>query len=986
MLFTIGIAGMYGQCNSYDYQLSKTGFSCDLSTGEFCFVANGNWTEPESECSQYVVDIKYPTGSITITNIGDYEFLSEDDDYTTIRGTVNLTGDATDFVCFEGLVNVPMTELRLFIVNPETGDVMNPEGDSFYLDDEETIGTDGVDTYLSDIIPFESNTIVVHGNLVVDIDYSFNDYATLQMSSGSGIRIQDGNVLKIIDTKIYACSNDTWNGIDVESGGKIEFIKSEISDASTAINLHNLSECYVFGGNFHDNTVGIALLEQSFNNDVGLHFEGSPWGGYTQFKEGDVGIWIRDDNSSLNINGFMGFSNLTTGIKTINTSSNLNNISFDNCTNGIVSQLSSPEWTFSSSIKNCEFTSNDNSIIVAGAFLSHIEDNNINGGSIAIKRVSQILDEVTYIKNNVISGVSRGVIGDLKQSVGYIQGNSISSYFTAVELNGVEGENKWYTQHNDLLETTASLFPGLTCVYYNNMQGATVYKNSDISSAFAGISIDGGFFNQIGYNDMDISGYNGIPVVFDSYGVRLNSSDISSVYCNSTSGNGAGINVLGDNSGGELRENEVSNTAKGIEYGNQIQTFGHTGIQAYKGNHFGVTTPGDPRAYNYNSSEIAIDDKFIVGSLAGSQGTDLFPYYFANISNWFAWNNDGVDSHGCSNSTGGVNVTTISVDKYKKVIDGDTALVKKVKKHYGTGGVLHDVKITTIRHILDYWDLGGTMFQDVMQDQEYQQEIGIATLQYQLNDVLTIPIYTEDEINQWSENMGEVATAINNYETFTYDPLTNDITIHTNDAEYKELLQQYITLQNEYATEISNKRTQVDQTVATLLNTCNSLKKTGDTYYDDYIDMLSMTMAYQLSGFGGFVQNEQNSIREVSERCSYIYGNPVFLARSLRLSFDSDFQLYSDDCGDEDKEIKLRSSKGDDGFVLYPNPTDNSITVNFKGNDERALEITNSVGKIMQFIKIQGSKTIDVSDYPDGVYFIIDRTGEKKTHRFIVIK
>ena len=63
ILFSIGVSGMYGQCNSYDYELSKTGFGCDLDEGQFCFIVNGNWTDSESECSQYVVDIQYPTGN-----------------------------------------------------------------------------------------------------------------------------------------------------------------------------------------------------------------------------------------------------------------------------------------------------------------------------------------------------------------------------------------------------------------------------------------------------------------------------------------------------------------------------------------------------------------------------------------------------------------------------------------------------------------------------------------------------------------------------------------------------------------------------------------------------------------------------------------------------------------------------------------------------------------------------------------------------------
>ena len=136
--------------------------------------------------------------------------------------------------------------------------------------------------------------------------------------------------------------------------------------------------------------------------------------------------------------------------------------------------------------------------------------------------------------------------------------------------------------------------------------------------------------------------------------------------------------------------------------------------------------------------------------------------------------------------------------------------------------------------------------------------------------------------------------------------------------------------------------------------------------------MLSMVMQMQLSGFEGFTDNQKSNIISVSQQCSYFYSEPVFLARSLRSTFDDAINDYSDDCMDI-VPIQTRSDKREDIVNIYPNPASETITIEIQDNSYGEFEIVSSIGQVMDVIKIKGRMILNISEYPAGVYFLKDK-------------
>jgi hypothetical protein len=74
------------------------------------------------------------------------------------------------------------------------------------------------------------------------------------------------------------------------------------------------------------------------------------------------------------------------------------------------------------------------------------------------------------------------------------------------------------------------------------------------------------------------------------------------------------------------------------------------------------------------------------------------------------------------------------------------------------------------------------------------------------------------------------------------------------------------------------------------------------------------------------------------------------------------------------------------GVQVFPNPADKFMTVNFAlAIDEAELKLTNILGQIIYTEKTNGSKTIDVSQFPKGVYTLtICLGGSKNAYKVIV--
>lgn len=71
-------------------------------------------------------------------------------------------------------------------------------------------------------------------------------------------------------------------------------------------------------------------------------------------------------------------------------------------------------------------------------------------------------------------------------------------------------------------------------------------------------------------------------------------------------------------------------------------------------------------------------------------------------------------------------------------------------------------------------------------------------------------------------------------------------------------------------------------------------------------------------------------------------------------------------------------------FVIYPNPTNGELFVSHSQYDELDITITDITGKVLKATTLQNNESVDVSAYPQGMYFIQIASGnEKNTYKFI---
>ena len=72
------------------------------------------------------------------------------------------------------------------------------------------------------------------------------------------------------------------------------------------------------------------------------------------------------------------------------------------------------------------------------------------------------------------------------------------------------------------------------------------------------------------------------------------------------------------------------------------------------------------------------------------------------------------------------------------------------------------------------------------------------------------------------------------------------------------------------------------------------------------------------------------------------------------------------------------------GYVIYPNPTNSMLYVSHESEGQSKVTIIDIMGKILQKTTIDNQKGVDVSAYPQGVYFIQIESGlDKNTYKFI---
>jgi hypothetical protein len=103
--------------------------------------------------------------------------------------------------------------------------------------------------------------VVIDGNLVIDIDYTFGPESQIALQPLSSITVASGRTLRIMrDSELYAC-DEQWSSINVEENATLRLEEVQINDAATGVTLRRLSTLDSRYTQFRDCLVGIRTFQ-----------------------------------------------------------------------------------------------------------------------------------------------------------------------------------------------------------------------------------------------------------------------------------------------------------------------------------------------------------------------------------------------------------------------------------------------------------------------------------------------------------------------------------------------------------------------------------------------------------------------------------------------------------------------------------------------------------------------------------------------------
>lgn len=148
---------------------------------------------------------------------------------------------------------------------------------------------------------------------------------------------------------------------------------------------------------------------------------------------------------------------------------------------------------------------------------------------------------------------------------------------------------------------------------------------------------------------------------------------------------------------------------------------------------------------------------------------------------------------------------------------------------------------------------------------------------------------------------------------------------------------------------------------------------------------LKQVLQVLLSEEDQLIEENEVLLREVAQRCPIDDGFGVYIARSALLRVDTLPKHYTSDCEripSSEEIAEKRSSEKEHGFMVYPNPTNGLITLNYAldEGDRATLSVYTYTGALIQERVLNDeslSMDIDLTDVETGLYILsVDVNGE----------
>lgn len=403
-----------------------------------------------------------------------------------------------------------------------------------------------------------------------------------------------------------------------------------------------------------------------------------------------------------------------------------------------------------------------------------------------------------------------------------------------------------------------------------------------------------------------------------------------------------------------------------------------------------MSSAANPKAQNFSPSVIAENNQYTVGDLAGTQGTEYYPYFTASFNQWFTKISGETDFNNCPN----IFRSKLTKEAIKTNMDFIQLGIGNI---YGPE-VLFDTELKLYRQLKELSLTEAlTNQQQSMMNALASTAVGdFIAFENLLRKVVRFSTADSVRANTLNTDIQTITTAINDIVWFKFDELTEEIDI---DKVAYEERQDKITRLKQTIDELS----QLIQTYENnFLNNYAQLHSINDNINNNSPGSSPSLSAQNLKtintlllerlhpDFGGFSTNELQTIENMANQCAGHGGEAVFTARSLLTEIDLEIGTYDDEClqaqfSSPDITTQLNSSSGD--FSIAPNPASHTLSVLIPTEWEvTELILTDISGKIIQIIPIHDRLKIflNVEHLKTGIYFLSTKQHQENTLKLVI--
>ena len=964
-------------CEFYGFTLETSGFDCDgTAQGDICFETNGVFTSPFINCIDYIVELEYATGVFTVDNLGDFDYHSTGGGNTILRHEPSLQADGFSLGCISGTLMIPGASFVIRVLNP------NPPNDivstfNFTIGNPPTIGSPGTATLLSSQIapngpllpPASASTkgqrIKIEGTLIVDMDYEMGFTLpgfenNIAMGANARIEIMDNYTLTINRGDIYACSGQ-WDRINVQSGGTFVFNYSTLRDAIVGIEMHDMSNAFVFSSTLRNNETGIGCFDPG-PQQPNLNMMGTPLL-VNAIKDGITGIDF-ENAGLLTIVGHNIFQNLNTGILLNETDLDTDASSFFDCNTGI-KNLSHNNLI---RVNNSQFYNGFYDIYNAGSHIMEIgpsENTFFFNKKINIAKLSGQLYDYTLIEGSVFNSEFTNASLLTFPAEGYVLRNkSFSAGVNNINILGLMSSlpGNWNINFNDKMNAAESGNNGSN-VRLLNTHGVRIFENLDMNSNDKNVWVEGG--NQTNLRENILSGL--------SENIYLDNSGHTIVTCNTTSDAQTGLQVVGNCTRSSFQGNILSSNGFNLAYGTTGSAYAHTGIHENKGNRFDMSDSFNPKAINHSDNMTANLNQYIVA--LSVQGNNTFPFFTSNFNQWFFIG--GVTDDSCP--------PTIDPEEENHILKTSREIVALLNAGIANtyGGEIAFGLMLDLYNNLRQLEQGDGIPADL---QSWHTQLTnspaakIIAFEEAFANATTLSEEEKLAIDQYHSELNTLLDELHGWEWYNLDEQLN-VTIDEVAYDYYMELKAAAKQKLEQAIAIKQARHNDFMGQLPLLTSLNNSITNAPLASVQNIKMANTLLLQRLSPtFNEFTESELNTLHMIAQQCPSLGGKGVYQARALWSEATEQFeQEYNDEClpasslAPPAPSVEIHNETT--APLLLPNPTDDYTTLGLPlDHDYKQIEILDTKGQLVQQVRDitvdQQEIRLSTQGWPAGIYFV----------------